>query len=165
MLASFLMVLAHRWSPQIAGSLRHSPLHGALSFWFAYNIFLSFRVPELSIGQVHIIFCVPDVFCDLAPEPLMFVQWYTPLNAHDPLSGMYSVGILTSNHERSVSVISIITLVRSCHLIPHWEQAINQTWTRENVLDPATCMCFYVNPYTQLSDFILLCYVPRLNKR
>ncbi|EKM49585.1 uncharacterized protein PHACADRAFT_106257 [Phanerochaete carnosa HHB-10118-sp] len=69
------------------------------------------------------------MFCDFAPEPLVFVQWYTPLNTRDEVSGMYSVGVSTSNHERSASVISITALVRSCHLIPHWRQAINRTWT------------------------------------
>ncbi|EKM48070.1 uncharacterized protein PHACADRAFT_56143, partial [Phanerochaete carnosa HHB-10118-sp] len=64
---------------------------------------------------------------------LVFVQWYTPLNMHDEVSGMYSVGVSTSNHERSASVIPITALIRSCHLIPNWGRAINQTWTQENV--------------------------------
>jgi hypothetical protein len=117
------------------------------------------------VGRVRVIFRAPDIFHELAPEPLVYIEWFTSLNTVDKVSGMYSVSPSTSNHERSASVIPITALVRTCHLVPHWGRAINLTWTQENVLDPAKCTRFYVNPYVRLSDFVLLHYVPRLNKK
>ncbi|EKM48101.1 uncharacterized protein PHACADRAFT_203252 [Phanerochaete carnosa HHB-10118-sp] len=66
--AVFSTVLAHRWSSQTTGLSGCSPLH------------------DLSIGQVRVIFRAPDVFRDLVPELLVFVQWYTPLNMYDEVS-------------------------------------------------------------------------------
>lgn len=70
-----------------------------------------------------------NVLCasDLALKPLVVVQWYTLLNAHNKVWGMYLVGVSTSNHECSVFVIPTTALVRSCHLISHWGHGPERT--------------------------------------
>ena len=168
--ASYSTVLAHR-TPQTetaappASGHSESPLHG-MSFLAVYTcVAPTYCAAGLSVGRVRVIFRAPDIFHELAPEPLVYIEWFTSLNTVDKVSGMYSVSPSTSNHERSASVIPITALIRTCHLVPHWGRAINLTWTQENVLDPAKCTRFYVNPYVRLSDFVLLHYVPRLNKK
>jgi hypothetical protein len=108
----------------------------------------------LTVARVRAIFNLPLEFGD-HPEPLAYLEWFTPLSREDPEVGMYLVGASTRNHRRRASVLPVSKLQRSCHLIPRFGKGrINPTWHSANILDQD--IKFYVNCYLRHLDFILL---------
>jgi hypothetical protein len=100
-----------------------------------------------------VIFKLPEVFGD-HPEPLTYVEWFTPLTTTDPDLGMYIIGASNRNLRRRTSVIPVSYIQRSCHLIPKFGKApINPTWHSFNILDQN--IKFYVNCYLRHLDFVL----------
>ncbi|KAJ7788980.1 hypothetical protein B0H14DRAFT_3575250 [Mycena olivaceomarginata] len=85
------------------------------------------------------------------PHPLAYIEWFTPLNNPDPISGMYTTHRSTRNHTRNCAVISVEHIVRACHLMAKCGSAIDQKWTSFNVLDEAKM--FHVNPYIHVDTF------------
>lgn len=113
--------------------------------------------PDLAVGQVRAIFRAPADWSELAPHPLAYIEWFTSLSVYDSNLGMYSISHSMSRRFlqcRSVSIVPITDIVRSCHLIPHWGRSIDVTWSQENVYEK--CKKFYLNPYLRHSDFVLL---------
>lgn len=115
------------------------------------------RLLDISVGRVRAIFRVPIEWCALAPHPLAYVEWFTPLNTFNEDLAMFSVKPSTHNHYRAVSLIPVTEIMRSCHLIPQWGKSIDRTWTQENIYEK--CDVFYVNPYLRLSDFVLFRFI------
>ncbi|KAI0689126.1 hypothetical protein BC835DRAFT_1283602, partial [Cytidiella melzeri] len=107
----------------------------------------------LTVGQVRVIFRLPDNVNYISKDPLAYVEWFTPFQQYDSTVGMFSVAPSQRNHRRRASIIPITAIVRSCHLIPVWGRAANIHWTSENVLE--RCTRFYVNTYLRHSDFVL----------
>jgi hypothetical protein len=142
---------------------RKSPLHDAYCIdYISDSLWLIELVIGIDIGRVRCIFKVPKEFIPLAgAEPLAYVEWFTPLGTFDDTIGMYTVSPSMSRGHRSVTIICITDIVRSCHLIPQWGPFMDVTWTQDNVLDK--CQCFYVNPYLRHSDFVLFRYLPHKN--
>jgi hypothetical protein len=107
----------------------------------------------LTVGRIRAIFKLPEVFGD-HPEPLAYVEWFTPLTTMDPDLGMFVIGASSRHHRRRTSVVPISKIERSCHLIPRFGKApINPTWHSANILDQE--IKFYVNCYLRHIDFIL----------
>ena len=106
----------------------------------------------LTVGRVRAIFLLPGVFGD-HPEPLAYIEWFTPLSTMDPDLGMYIIGASSKNHRRRTSIIPISKIERSCHLIPRFGKgSIDPTWHSTNILDQN--VKFYVNCYLRHLDFI-----------
>lgn len=115
---------------------------------------------DLAVGQVQAIFRAPTDWLELAPHPLAYIEWFTPLNVYDDKIGMYSIAPSMSRRfrqHRSVSIVPVTDVVRSCHLIPQWGRSIDPTWSQDNIYE--VCKKFYLNPYLQHSDFVLLRYM------
>ena len=109
----------------------------------------------LTVGRVRVIFKLPEEICD-HPEPLAFVEWFTPLTTMDPDLGMYIIGASSRNLRRRTSVVPVSHIVRSCHLLPRFGKApIDPTWHSANILDQN--IKFYVNCYLRHLDFVLFC--------
>ncbi|KAN0102520.1 hypothetical protein V8E52_011865, partial [Russula decolorans] len=108
----------------------------------------------LTVARVRAIFKLPVAFGD-HPEPLAYVEWFTPLSTEDTDIGMYVIGASTRNRRRRTSVVPVSKLQRSCHLIPRLGKGrIDPTWHSANILDQD--IKFYVNCYLRHVDFILL---------
>ncbi|KAJ6623689.1 hypothetical protein B0H10DRAFT_1628823, partial [Mycena sp. CBHHK59/15] len=45
--------------------------------------------------------------------PLTYIEWFTPLNRPDPVSGMFTTHRSTRYHRRNATVISVEHIVRS----------------------------------------------------
>ena len=114
---------------------------------------------DLTVGRVRVIFQAPALWLPLAPHPLAYVEWFTPLAVYDDALAIYSVKPSMHNHYRAASVIPITDITRSCHLVPQWGKSMDRTWNQRNVHEK--CERFYVNPYLRLSDFVLFRYVNR----
>ncbi|KAJ6473973.1 Zn-finger domain-containing protein [Mycena vitilis] len=101
-------------------------------------------------AQIRVIFNLPSQF-GIFPHPLAYIEWFTPLNHPDPVSGMYTTHRSTRLHRRNAAVVSVETLVRACHLMGKCGTTIDHTWTSDNVLEKATI--FHINPYIHVDTF------------
>ncbi|KAI0684573.1 hypothetical protein BC835DRAFT_1409120 [Cytidiella melzeri] len=88
----------------------------------------------LTVVQVRVIFCLPETVSYLSKHPLAYVEWFTPFQPYNNITGMFSVAPSQRNRCRRASIIPITAIVRSCHLIPVWGCAA----TSENVLERCT---------------------------
>ncbi|KAJ6533437.1 Zn-finger domain-containing protein [Mycena vulgaris] len=107
-------------------------------------------IAGLRPAQVRVIFKLPPQF-GTYPHPLAYIEWFTPLNKPDPISGMYTTRRSTRLHRRNAAVVSVEHIVRSCHLMAKCALTIDRKWTSSNVLDNAPM--FYVNPYILVDTF------------
>src|SRR5579872_2213526 len=96
--------------------------------------FIAHCLLGLYVGQVKVIFSLPPEY-GMFKEPLVYVEWFTPLHQRDPSSGMYKVAPSTRQRRRNASVIPILWVARSCHLIPQFGRAIPHSWRQDNVLE------------------------------
>ena len=115
---------------------------------------MSERMAGLTVARVRAIVTLSKEFGN-HPDPLAYVEWYTPFNNTDPDLGMYLIGASTRNHRRRSSIVSCTQILRSCHLIPKFGRAsVDPRWHVDNILDQD--IKFYVNCYLRHLDFILL---------
>ncbi|KAI0370148.1 hypothetical protein BV20DRAFT_944964 [Pilatotrama ljubarskyi] len=107
----------------------------------------------MRVGRVRVVFALPDRARDRLfpqasrrpPSHLAYVEWLSRIPAHpDPHSRMYKVKRL-SDGQRVASVLPVMLIERSVHLIPKWGGPIPSHWTSENVLDE--CTTFFLNPF------------------
>jgi hypothetical protein len=61
------------------------------------------------------------------------------------------------------SIIPVVDIQRSCHLIPQFGQRCNIDWNSAEILDQAKK--FYLNPYLRHRDFFHLRYLTRLHDK
>ncbi len=123
--------------------------------WIQSNPFSGYQ-----IAQVRVVFelpnrVIPEVFSllDTPPKYLAYVEWFTPLPAiPDPKHGMYRVSRLTENGHRSASIITVESIVRSIHLIPHFGPVMPREWNSFTVLE--LCNTFYVNPFADVHSYL-----------
>ncbi|KAJ7841895.1 hypothetical protein B0H14DRAFT_3693209 [Mycena olivaceomarginata] len=101
-------------------------------------------------AQIRVIFKLPPQFGTYS-HPLAYIEWFTPLNKPDPVSGMFTTHRSTRNHIRNSAVISVEHIVRACHLMAKCGNTIDRKWTSSNVLEEAKM--FYVNPYVHVDTF------------
>ncbi|KAJ7175677.1 hypothetical protein C8R46DRAFT_1160853 [Mycena filopes] len=83
-------------------------------------------VQGLRPAQIRAIFNLPPQFGTF-PHPLAYVEWFTPLNGPDTVSGMYTTHRSTRLHRRNAAVVSVEHLVRGCHLMGKY------TFTRDRL--------------------------------
>ncbi|KAI0676310.1 hypothetical protein C8Q78DRAFT_1084559, partial [Trametes maxima] len=111
----------------------------------------------LRVARVRAIFDLPKVYKAQVlgvTDPLAYVEWFTPFNTVDSVTGMYVVSPSTRQHERHVSVLPLTHIIRSCHLIPVWGKSIQNHTISGDILDSLQTK-FYVNPYLRHQDFVL----------
>ncbi|KAI0756209.1 hypothetical protein C8Q80DRAFT_1277663 [Daedaleopsis nitida] len=72
-------------------------------------------------AHIRVVFTLPTR--ELGPvEPLIYVRWFRPLRQPDPVSGFPPTSHSTrQGGYRSTEIVQARHLVRSCHLIPKWE--------------------------------------------
>ncbi|RDB24482.1 hypothetical protein Hypma_008517 [Hypsizygus marmoreus] len=108
----------------------------------------------LRIAHVRVLFALPSVYRVQTPHPLAYVEWFTPFNTVDPITGLYTVKPSTRNRHVYGEIISIDRIVRNCHLLPKFGRRKDTSWTTENVVN--RCKVFYVSPYSDAHMFSLL---------
>ncbi|KAJ7478536.1 hypothetical protein FB451DRAFT_1453183 [Mycena latifolia] len=101
-------------------------------------------------AQIRVLFQLPPQFGTF-PHPLAYIEWFTPLNRPDPVSGLYTTHRSTRLHRRNAAVVSVEHLVRSCHLMAKCGTSIDRKWTSNNVLE--TAPMFHINPYILVDTF------------
>ncbi|KIL58543.1 hypothetical protein M378DRAFT_86367 [Amanita muscaria Koide BX008] len=110
---------------------------------------------DISVAQVRTIFQLPLEFRSFK-KTLAYVEWFTPLQRIDPVSGMYKIRRSTHMHRPRASIIPLDQILQSCHLIPMFGPQVGRDWTPENALQMADT--FYLNTDLRIRDFYLLRY-------
>ncbi|KAF7302340.1 hypothetical protein HMN09_00867600 [Mycena chlorophos] len=82
---------------------------------------------------------------------LAYIEWFTPLNGPEPVSGMLTTRRSTRSNRPNTAVISVDQIARICHLTGKTTRKIDTSWTSSNVLDKADT--FYFNPYIHVDTF------------
>nr|GAT50070.1 predicted protein [Mycena chlorophos] len=101
-------------------------------------------------AQIRMIFELPKHLGTL-PHPLAYIEWFTPLNGPEPVSGMFTTHHSTRSNRPNAAVVSVDQIVRICHLTGKTTRKIDSSWTATNVLDKAES--FYFNPYIHVDTF------------
>lgn len=104
------------------------------------------------VARVRAIFHLPETVGRLQ-SPLLYVKYFTPLQQVDKRTRMYMVK--RDVNRDGVQLAGIITpesLIRTCHLIPKWEDDILRVIKPEDVLDRFSV--FYVNDFLDLHSYI-----------
>ncbi|KAJ6516654.1 Zn-finger domain-containing protein [Mycena vitilis] len=107
-------------------------------------------VQGLRAAQIRTIFMLPPQYGQY-PHPLAYVEWFTPFNRPDAISGLYTIQRSSRARRRNAAIISIEHIVRTCHLTAKSGSKIDRRWTTDNVMDQATQ--FYLNPYIDVDSF------------
>ncbi|KAF7971986.1 hypothetical protein HWV62_19333 [Athelia sp. TMB] len=109
----------------------------------------------LRVGQVRVIFKLPDVYRVTTTHPLAYVEWFTPFGAHvHAPSDLHAVTRSTRMHHRYAEIVEVDRIVRNCHLIPKFGRVIDLNWTSDNVIE--LCKTFYMNHYIDYHFFVML---------
>ncbi|KAF8883572.1 hypothetical protein BD779DRAFT_1612257 [Infundibulicybe gibba] len=108
----------------------------------------------LRVAQVRAIFDLPQQFISAYPcQPLIYVEWFTPLGIPDAQTGMHLISRSTCFHRRNSAIITIDRIVRVCHLMGKCSGTIiGKGWTTSNVLEKAEQ--FYFNHYLHVDTFV-----------
>ncbi|KAI6096530.1 hypothetical protein EDD16DRAFT_1773567 [Pisolithus croceorrhizus] len=106
----------------------------------------TFMANNVQIAQVWVIFNIPHHLGSY-PHPLAYVKWFTALQQHNPVSGLFIITHSTQNCCHNVSIISVDCTCR---------REISSKWTADSVIEKATS--FYVNSYIDLDMFLSLEY-------
>ncbi|KAJ7687825.1 hypothetical protein B0H17DRAFT_864321, partial [Mycena rosella] len=67
--------------------------------------------------------------------PLAYIEWFTPFNQLEKISGMYIVHRSSRAQRRNTTVVSVEHLIRNYHLMAKAGANIDHTWTTDNVLE------------------------------
>ncbi|KAF8868191.1 hypothetical protein BD779DRAFT_1684565 [Infundibulicybe gibba] len=120
------------------------------------------NLKDYRVGRVRVIFSIPErsilgLFHGLKPPRyLAYIEWFTPFRqAPEPDHGLYQLKrAYSSDGERLVSVVPLLSIQQSAHLFPHFPEQVPHGWASHNVLD--TCSRFFLNSQTDRYGFVRL---------
>jgi len=136
---------------------KKGPLGGVSWLLFPTELQALIFLPGLSVAKVQVIFKLPEQ-CGICTTPLVYMHWMKPLHKFTAGLGMYEVSFSSHNRQQRASIIPLMDIVQTCHLIPVFGRASAWSlgWTAETVLHEATS--FYLNLYLHHRDFYFLWY-------
>ena len=128
---------------------------GVQGMFYQFSMFSFSSISKgYRVGQVRIIFTLPDNVDGVPAEPLAYVEQFskfaTPNNDHR----MFKLNRSLEGGERVVSVIPVSTIRRSVHLFPKFGPVVPEGWSSDNVLE--RCSIFYLNPFTDRHMYFIL---------
>src|SRR6266478_115764 len=106
------------------------------------------------VAQVRLVFSISKVSRQLLfrdhpspPEHLAYVEWFTPFRARpETNSKLYKVSRSFYSGSRVASIVPVIAIEQSIHLIPLAGCAIPREWNSHSVIEH--CAHFLVNSFT-----------------
>ncbi|KIJ09125.1 hypothetical protein PAXINDRAFT_87903, partial [Paxillus involutus ATCC 200175] len=88
------------------------------------------------------------------PTHLAYVEWFSPFTGPERHHGLYKVTRSMQNGERIASIVPVLDIQRSIHLIPRFGRVAPLDWTSSNVLEQ--CDTFFVNPFTDRHAYMTI---------
>jgi hypothetical protein len=116
------------------------------------------------VGRMQVVFSIPEKACNITfsrgvvvPQHLAYIEWNTPFsNPPDHSHLLYKISPLRDQNGGHIcSIIPLVKIRRSIHLLPKFGPTAPQEWTSSNVLD--LCSSFYVNCFTDGHLYRILC--------
>ncbi|KAJ7265807.1 hypothetical protein C8J57DRAFT_1069230, partial [Mycena rebaudengoi] len=106
------------------------------------------------VGQVRVVFtipkqAVPTLFPSglFPPKHLAYIEWFSPFGSvPEPHHLMYKIKRSLKDGERLASIVPVVSIRRSVHLLPKFGPIATKHWTSSNVLEEAAF--FFVNSMT-----------------
>jgi hypothetical protein len=126
------------------------------------------------VAQVRVVFRIPDKASRLLfrsgssrPKLLAYVEWLSKFREHPNLHhGMYRIMRAFKEGKREASIIPILSIFRSVHLVPKFRSVVPEAWTSSNVLEE--CSILNILQIAQIlykSINIILGFRPTANMR
>ncbi|KIO15986.1 hypothetical protein M407DRAFT_86553 [Tulasnella calospora MUT 4182] len=117
------------------------------------GLFLGSRY-RYQVARLRLIFELPRSVAVFQPQPtLAYIEWFSELKATHDASRMFEITKLVGKDGHPIGeVIPVSRIVRSCHLIPKWEDDL--VAPVESVLDEFTT--FFVNEFLDLHCYLSL---------
>jgi len=106
------------------------------------------------VGQVRVVFTLPDSVDGVPSERLAYIEWFTKFTTPDNNHQMFRLNRSVENGERVASIVPVSTIRRSAHLFPKFGSAVPEGWSSDNVLEE--CTSFYLNPFTDRHMYFIL---------
>ncbi|KAI0826961.1 hypothetical protein BC628DRAFT_1369912, partial [Trametes gibbosa] len=104
------------------------------------------------VAQLRLVFKLPKAACEelfpdvLVPGHLAYIKRFTPFTAPDPVHGLHKV---TRRRDaagaRLATVVEVLSIRRSCHLLPVTGASVPREWTSSTALESSES--FWVNPF------------------
>jgi hypothetical protein len=105
----------------------------------------------MRLAQIRVVFKLPSHYGNF-PHPLAYIEWFRPLRAPEPATGLYRLARSTRNQRRFGAVISVQDIFQAGHLMPRFGAGkVDASWLSGDVLERADE--FYVNPYINFHLF------------
>ena len=106
------------------------------------------------VGQVRVIFTLPDSLDVISSERLAYIEWFSKFTAPDSNHRMFKLNRSLEDGERIASIVPISSIRRSVHLFPKFGPSVPEGWSSDNVLEK--CATFYLNPFTDRHMYFIL---------
>ncbi|KAG8939237.1 hypothetical protein FRC03_006458, partial [Tulasnella sp. 419] len=91
---------------------------------------------NVRVGQVRVIFQLPSTIILKYDVPLVYIEWFTELKQTRSKARMLEVQkAFCRDGLRDCSIVRVDQIVRSCHLIPKWEDDLSSVLEPDEVYD------------------------------
>lgn len=123
-------------------------------FFFFYQYISYFNLlPGLRVAQVRLIFDLPSHFGTFQ-HPLAYIEWFTPFGRPDTSTGLHSITRSTRHTRRNSAIVSVDSILRSCHLMARYPRDLPSPWTTDNILEQGSIQ-YLLNSYINVDTFTL----------
>ena len=106
------------------------------------------------VGQVRVIFTLPDSVDGVPSEHLAYIEWFSTFTTASDDHGMFRLNRCLEDGERVASIVPVSKIRRSVHFFPKFGPAVPEGWSANNVLEK--CTTFYLNPFTDRHMYFIL---------
>ncbi|GLB43997.1 putative zn-finger domain-containing protein [Lyophyllum shimeji] len=105
----------------------------------------------LRVAQVRMLVTLPiHLRAPRLPERLAYVEWFTPLRAPHPDSGLRYISRAHQAGSHAAAIVPMEDIVSSCHLIPKYGTHHRAAWDSTETLEK--CTSFSLNKYIHTDD-------------
>ncbi|KAJ7303749.1 hypothetical protein DFH08DRAFT_721908, partial [Mycena albidolilacea] len=106
------------------------------------------------IGQVRVVFSIPGRLAATlfphdfeVPQHLAYIEWFSPSTARPEANHlMYKIRRSHIHGDRMASIVPLVNIRRSIHLLPKFGAVAPADWKSSNVLEK--CDTFFANPWS-----------------